>query len=136
MSRCGALRNRGLAYEIRLAELKLSLQQLYRHPAREMSKRRCERILRGLSLHCCAWRGMTRELNQVVALAEQFGEPSVLAETFEQLHCPCGTKADERKSRWLVFAAKQRMAAAQPRLAARNLCKAFVLERAREEKGK
>ena len=68
-----------------------------------------------------------RELNQVVALAEQFGEPAVLAGTFEQL-ITLRDESNEKKSRWLVSAANQRMAAAQPRLAARNLCQAFLLE--------
>lgn len=73
------------------------------------------------------------ELERVVAYAEQFGEPSVLAETFEQL-LVLRNETDERKSRWLVFAAKERMAAGQPELAARNLLKAFTLEQTAAKK--
>ena len=76
-----------------------------------------------------------RELNQVVALAEQFGEPAVLAGTFEQLII-LRNESSEKKSRWLVSAANERMAAAQPRLAARNLCRAFVLDGHATQNGK
>ena len=74
-----------LTYEIRLAELKLSLQQLYRHPGEEMSKRRCATRIAELIPSLLRIARNDSELNQVVALAEQFGEPTVLAETFEQL---------------------------------------------------
>ena len=121
-----------LAYEIGMAELKLSLQQLYRHPPQD-----AERMLRGRIaelipslLHMAA---DGRELTQVVTLAEQFAEPAVLAETFEQL-LVIRNETDERKSNWLIFAAKQRIAAAQPRLAARDLFKAFALERSLKSK--
>ena len=43
-------------------------------------------------------------------------------------------ESNEKKSSWLVFAANQRMAAEQPRLAARDLFQAFLLEPAREAK--
>ena len=116
-----------LAYEIRLAELKLALQQLYRQPPQEI-----EAVLRAnitelipSLLHIAR---NDKEIRQVVVLAEQFAEPSVLAETFEQLLVILD-EDDGRKSNWLVFAAKQRMAADQPRLAARDLLKAFSLER-------
>ena len=116
----------GLTYEIDLADLKLSLQQLYRHPPRDVEA--------ALRAHIAALvppllriARNDKELNQVVAYAEQFGEPSVLAETFEQL-LVIRNETGERKSRWLVFAAKQRMAAGQPELAARNLFQAFALE--------
>jgi tetratricopeptide (TPR) repeat protein len=121
-----------LAYEIRLADLKLSLQQLYRRPSKDV-----EASLRG---HIAALvppllriARNDKELDRVVAYAEQFGEPSVLAETFEQL-LVLRNETDERKSRWLVFAAKQWMAAGQPEFAARNLLKAFTLEQTASKK--
>jgi predicted Zn-dependent protease len=122
----------GLAYEVGMAELKLSLQQLYRHPpqdAETVLRARIAELIPSL-LHIAA---TDRELTQVVTLAEQFAEPSVLAETFEQL-LVIRNETDERKSNWLVFAAKQRIAAAQPRLAARDLFKAFLLERSPKSK--
>ena len=122
----------GLAYEIRLADLKLSLQRLYQHPGGEMEEAVRSHIA-GLIPSLMRMARSDRELNQVVALAEQFGEPAVLAGTFEQL-ITLRNESNEKKSRWLVSAANQRMAAAQPRLAARNLCRAFVLERARDAK--
>lgn len=122
----------GLTYEIRLAELKLALQQLYRHPPEDV-----EASLRGgieelvpLLLRLAE---NDKELNQVVLLAEQFGEPSVVAETFEQL-VAMQNETRQTKSRWLAFAAKQRLAAAQPRLAARNFCQALVFERIARKK--
>lgn len=122
----------GLAYEIRLADLKLSLQRLYQHPGGEIEEAVRSHIA-GLIPSLMRMARSDRELNQVVALAEQFGEPAVLAGTFEQL-ITLRNESNEKKSRWLVSAANQRMAAAQPRLAARNLCRAFVLERARDAK--
>ncbi len=122
----------GLAYEIRLADLKLSLQRLYQHPGGEVEEA-VRSHLAGLIPSLMRMARSDRELNQVVALAEQFGEPAVLAGTFEQL-ITLRDESNEKKSRWLVSAANQRMAAAQPRLAARNLCRAFVLERARDAK--
>ena len=122
----------GLTYEIRLAELKLSLQQLYRHPAKDVESALRKRIAE-LVPALLRIADSDNRLNLVVKLAEQFGEPTVLAETFEQL-LVMRNETSERKSRWLVFAAKQRMAAAQPRLAARNLCQAFLLERAPKKK--
>jgi tetratricopeptide (TPR) repeat protein len=122
----------GLDYEIGIAELKLNLQQLYRHPPREAEtalRTRIAQLIPSL-LHTAA---NGRELTQVVTLAEQFAEPAVLAETFEQL-LVIRNETDERKSNWLVFAAKQRIAAAQPRLAARDLFKAFGLERSLKSK--
>lgn len=121
-----------LTYEIRLADLKLSLQQLYRHPPGDVEA--------SLRAHVAALvpsllriARNDNELERVVAYAEQFGEPSVLAETFEQL-LVLRNETDERKSRWLVFAAKERMAAGQPELAARNLLKAFTFERMASKK--
>jgi len=121
-----------LTYEIRLADLKLSLQQLYQRPPGdiEASLRAHIAALVPPLLHIAR---NDKELDRVVAYAEQFGEPSVLAETFEQL-LVLRNETDQRKSRWLVFAAKQRMAAAQPELAARNLLKAFTLEQAASKK--
>ncbi|WP_213537233.1 tetratricopeptide repeat protein [Nitrosospira sp. NRS527] len=116
-----------LTYEIRMAELKLSLQQLYRHPAKDVEASLRSRTAELIPLLLRISHN-DDELNQVVVLAEQFGEPSVLAEIFEQLPVR-RNESGERKARWLVFAAKQRIAANQPRLAARNLCKAFVIER-------
>ncbi|SCX89960.1 Tfp pilus assembly protein PilF [Nitrosospira sp. Nl5] len=116
-----------LTYEIRLAELKLSLQQIYRHPPEDIEaglRARITELIPSL-LHLAS---TDRELRQVVVAAEQFAEPSVLAETFEQLLVILD-ESDDRKSSWLVFAAKQRMSANQPLLAARNLYKAFSLER-------
>ncbi len=121
-----------LTYEIRLAELKLSLQQLYRQPAKEVEARLRARIAE-LIPSLLRMADNDEELSQVVVLAEQFGEPSVLAETFEQLPVILD-ESDEKKSRWLAYAAKQRIAAAQPRLAARNWCQAFSLEQARKKK--
>ncbi|WP_090827128.1 tetratricopeptide repeat protein [Nitrosovibrio tenuis] len=115
-----------LTYEIRLADLKLSLQQLYRHPPGDVEAALRQHIA-ALVPPLLGIAGNDKELNQVVAYAEQFGEPSVLAETFEQL-LVIRHENDEKKSRWLVFAAKQRMAAGQPELAARNLLRAFMLE--------
>lgn len=121
-----------LAYEIGMAELKLSLQQLYRHPPQDVERALRDRIAQLIPslLHMAA---NGRELTQVVTLAEQFAEPAVLAETFEQL-LVIRNETDERKSNWLVFAAKQRIAAAQPRLAARDLFKAFALDRSFKSK--
>ncbi|MDN5753390.1 MAG: tetratricopeptide repeat protein [Nitrosospira sp.] len=121
-----------LTYEIRLAELKLSLQQIYRQPPEAIEAALRARITELIPtlLHIAR---NDRELRQVVVLAEQFAEPSVLAETFEQLPVILGG-SDDRKSSWLVFAAKQRMAANQPRLAARDLFQAFMLERAAKKK--
>lgn len=121
-----------LTFEIRLAELKLALQQLYRHPARDVEASLRARIAE-LVPSLLRIADSDRELNQVVSLAEQFGEPSVLAGTFEQL-VAMRDETDRTKSRWLVFAATQRIAAAQPRLAARNLCQAVVLERMEKKK--
>ncbi|SOD42039.1 tetratricopeptide repeat protein [Nitrosovibrio sp. Nv4] len=121
-----------LTYEIRLAELKLSLQQLYRRPAEDVEAALRARIAE-LVPSLLRIADKDSELNQVVTLAEQFGDPSVLAETFEQL-LVLRDETDEKKSRWLVFAAKQRMAAAQPRLAARHLCEALVLEQTAKKK--
>ncbi len=121
-----------LTYEIRLAELKLSLQQLYRHPAKDVEAALRKRIAE-LVPALLRIADNDNRLNLVVTLAEQFGEPTVLAETFEQL-LVMRNETSERKLRWLVFAAKQRMAAAQPRLAARNLCQAFLLERTPKKK--
>ncbi|SEA55218.1 tetratricopeptide repeat protein [Nitrosospira multiformis] len=122
----------GLTYEIRLAELKLALQQLYRHPPRDVEASLRRRIgeLVPLLLRLA---DNDKESNQVVLLAEQFGEPSVVAETFEQL---AGMQNETRqtKSRWLAFAAKQRLAAAQPRAAAQNFCRAFTFERIARKK--
>jgi polysaccharide biosynthesis protein PelB len=121
-----------LTHEIQLAELKLSLQQLYRHPVKDIESSLRARITELIPslLHSAH---NERELNQVVALAEQFAEPSVLAETFEQLLI-IRNESDERKSGWLVFAAKQRIAANQPRLAARDFFQAFPLERSPNQK--
>ncbi len=122
----------GLTYEIRLAELKLALQQLYRHPPRDVEASLRRRIgeLVPLLLRLA---DNDKESNQVVLLAEQFGEPSVVAETFEQL---AGMQNETRqtKSRWLAFAAKQRLAAAQPRAAAQNFCRALTFERIARKK--
>jgi Tfp pilus assembly protein PilF len=121
-----------LIYEIRLAELKLSLQRLYQHPGGDIEQ--AVRVRIGELIPSLLQMARNdRELNQVVALAEQFGEPSVLAGTFEQL-ITLREESNEKKSRWLVSAANQRMAAAQPRLAARNLCQAFLLEKSGEAK--
>jgi tetratricopeptide (TPR) repeat protein len=121
-----------LAFEIQLAELKLALQQLYRHPPGKMEGALRSRIAELVpSLLRAA--DNDGELKQVVSLAEQFGEPSVLAGTFEQL-VAMRKETSQTKSRWLVFAATQRRAAAQPRLAARNLCKALALERTTKKK--
>jgi tetratricopeptide (TPR) repeat protein len=121
-----------LTYEIRLADLKLSLQQLYRRPEGNV-----EAMLRAhiaaLVPSLLSIARNDKELERVVAYAEQFGEPWVLADTFEQL-LVLRNETDERKSRWLVFAAKERMAAAQPELAARNLLKAFALEQMASKK--
>lgn len=122
----------GLTYEIRLAELKLALQQLYRHPPPDVEaslRRRIGELVPSL----LRLAENDKESNQVVLLAEQFGEPSVIAETFEQL---VGMQNETRqtKSRWLAFAAKQRLAAAQPRVAARNFCQAFAFERVARKK--
>ncbi len=73
-----------LTYEIRMAELKLSLQQLYRHPAKDVEASLRARIAE-LIPSLLRISHNDDELNQVVVLAEQFGEPSVLAEIFEQL---------------------------------------------------
>ncbi len=117
----------GLIYEIRLAELKLSLQQLYLIPPPDI-----EASLRGrigeLVPSLLRLAENDEELNQVVVLAEQFGEPRVLAQTFEQL-AAMQEESVETRARWLAFAATQRVAAAQPRLAARDFCKALPLER-------
>lgn len=121
-----------ITFEIRLAELKLALQQLYRHPARDVEASLRVRIAE-LVPSLLRIADSERELNQVVSLAEQFGEPSVLAGTFEQL-VALREETDRTKSRWLAFAATQRIAAAQPRLAARNLCRALVLERMEKKK--
>jgi hypothetical protein len=121
-----------LAYEIQLADLKLSLQRLYQHPGGEIEDAVRTHIA-GLIPSLMRLARNDRELNQVVALAQQFGEPSVLAGTFERL-IALRDESNEKKSRWLVSAANQRMAAAQPRLAARNLCQAFLLEPARDAK--
>lgn len=121
-----------LTYEIRLAELKLSLQQIYRHPPQDIEaalRARITELIPSL-LHLAS---NDRELRQVIVSAEQFAEPSVLAETFEQL-LGILDESDDRKSSWLVFAAKQRIAANQPRLAAQDLSKAFSLERTAKEK--
>ena len=64
----------GLAYEIRLADLKLSLQRLYQHPGGEMEEAVRSHIA-GLIPSLMRMARNDRELNQVVALAEQFGEP-------------------------------------------------------------
>jgi polysaccharide biosynthesis protein PelB len=121
-----------LVYEIQLAELKLSLQRLYQHPGGDVEQAIRARIAELIPPLLRMARN-DKELNQVVALAEQFGEPSVLAGTFEQL-ITLRDESNEKKSRWLISAANQRMAAAQPRLAARNLCNAFLLERTRDAK--
>src|SRR6476620_11295024 len=96
-----------LAYEISLAELRLALQQLYRQPPKDVEavlRARIAELIPSL-LHIA--RNDT-ELNQVVVLAEQFAEPSVLAETFEQLLViwkesgkESVKESDERKSSWL-----------------------------------
>ena len=73
-----------LTYEVRLADLRLTLQQLYRRPAPDIEaslRTRISQLVPSL-LHIAR---NDRELSQVVASAEQFGEPSLLAETFEQL---------------------------------------------------
>ncbi|WP_232297926.1 tetratricopeptide repeat protein [Nitrosospira sp. NpAV] len=114
-----------LSYEIRLAELKLALQQLYRQPPKDVEgtlRARITELIPSL-LHMA---NNDKELDQVITLAEQFAEPSVLAETFEQLLLILN-ESDDRKSAWLVSAAKQRIAANQPRLAAQDLFKAFSL---------
>jgi tetratricopeptide (TPR) repeat protein len=121
-----------LVYEIQLAELKLSLQRLYQHPGGDVEQAVRARIAQLIPSLLRMARN-DKELNQVVALAEQFGEPSVLAGTFEQL-ITLRDESNDKKSRWLISAAHQRMAAAQPRLAARNLCDAFLLERLRDAK--
>ena len=74
-------RNRigGLAYEIRLADLKLSLQRLYQHPGGEVEEAVRSHIA-GLIPSLMRMARNDRELNQVVVLAEQFGEPSVWRE--------------------------------------------------------
>ncbi len=115
-----------LTYEVRLADLRLTLQQLYRRPAPDIEaslRTRISQLVPSL-LHIAR---NDRELNQVVASAEQFGEPSLLAETFEQL-IVLKNETHDKKLRWLVFAARQRIAADQPRLAARNFMKAFKIE--------
>lgn len=121
-----------LSYEIRLAELKLALQQLYQQPPKDVEgalRVRITELIPSL-LHIAR---NDRELNQVIISAEQFAEPLVLAETFEQLLVILD-ESDDRKSRWLVSAAKQRIAANQPRLAAQDLFKAFSLKRTGKEK--
>ncbi|WP_227869206.1 tetratricopeptide repeat protein [Nitrosospira lacus] len=122
----------GLSYEIRLAELKLALQQLYRQPPKDVEEALRARIaaLIPALLHIAR---NDKELDQVITLAEQFAEPSVLAETFEQLLVILN-ESDDRKSAWLASAAKQRIAANQPRLAAQDLFKAFSLERTAKKK--
>jgi Tfp pilus assembly protein PilF len=129
-----------LAYEIHLAELKLALQQLYRQPPKDVEAALRARIAELIPSLLHIARNDT-ELRQVVVLAEQFAEPSVLAETFEQLLViwkesgkESVKESDEKKSSWLVFAAKQRIAANQPRLAAQDLLKAFSLERTAKKK--
>jgi tetratricopeptide (TPR) repeat protein len=122
----------GLTYEIRLAELKLALQQLYRHPPWDVEASLRQRIGE-LVPSLLRLAENDKELNQVVLLAEQFGEPSVVAEAFEQL-VAMQNETRQTKSRWLAFAAKQRLAAAQPRLAARNFCQAFTFERVARKK--
>lgn len=117
----------GLMYEIRMAELKLSLQQLYGNPPPDIETSLRARIA-GLVPSLLRIADNDKELSQVVALAEQFGEPRVLAQTFEQLAVMQEESADTR-ARWLAFAANQRIAAAQPRLAAQNFCKVLSLER-------
>lgn len=121
-----------LTYEIRLAELKLSLQQLYRHPPADVEAALRSRIAE-LVPSLLRIADNDERINQVVKLAEQFGEPKVLAETFEQL-LGMRDETSQRKSSWLVFAARQRLAADQPRLAARNLWQAVLLERTSEKK--
>ncbi|MEO9075073.1 MAG: tetratricopeptide repeat protein [Nitrosospira sp.] len=129
-----------LAYEISLAELRLALQQLYRQPPKDVEAVLHARIA-GLIPSLLHIARNDTELHQVVVLAEQFAEPSVLAETFEQLLViwkesgkESVKESDQRKSSWLVFAAKQRIAANQPRLAAQDLFKAFSLERTAKKK--
>ncbi|MEO7559734.1 MAG: tetratricopeptide repeat protein [Nitrosospira sp.] len=121
-----------LSYEIRLAELKLALQQLYRQPPKDVEEALRARIT-GLVPTLLHIARNDKELDQVITLAEQFAEPSVLAETFEQLFVILN-ESDDRKSAWLVSAAKQRIAANQPRLAAQDLFKAFSLERTVKKK--
>jgi Tfp pilus assembly protein PilF len=121
-----------LTFEIQLAELRLALQQLYRHPPRDVEVVLRSRIAE-LVPSLLRVADNNDELKQVVSLAEQFGEPSVLAGTFEHL-VVMRKETDQTKSRWLAFAATQRRAAAQPRLAARNLCKALALERTTKKK--
>lgn len=114
-----------LNYEIRLAELRLALQQLYARPEEKEEKVLRQRIA---ALIPAAFRLARHEgeLRAVVALAEQFAEPEVLAGTFERM-AAVPEQGGEQKSAWLVAAARQRMAANQPRLAARDLFRALPL---------
>lgn len=121
-----------LTYEIRLADLRLALQQLYRRPESRVEESLRARIAELVPSLLRIARN-DRELNQVVASAEQFGEPALLAETFEHLVAQ-KNEARDKKLRWLVFAGRQRMAANQPRLGARNFLKAFAMEQSGREK--
>src|SRR5690348_1944323 len=73
-----------LTYEIRLTDLRLALQQLYRRPESQIEQALRIRIAELVPslLHIAR---DDKELSQVVSLAEQFGEPGLLAETFEHL---------------------------------------------------
>lgn len=115
-----------LRFEIRLADLKLSLQQLYRQPPAQAAQVLRDRI-GGLIGNTLQTAPTETTLDAVVQLAEQFGEPSLLAQTFEHLASTVASDS-ARQAHWWRLAARQHLAANAPAKAAKAFATSFSLE--------
>ena len=115
-----------IAFETQLADLKLSLQLLYRRPpeAEEIKLRQHIAPLIGRLLIQAP---DDIKLNEVAEFAQQFGEPAVLASTYETLALDYQS-SQVRKASWLRLAGTQHLAANAPERAAISFTKAFDLE--------
>lgn len=121
-----------LRFEIRLADLKLSLQQLYRRPSEERQQTLRQQIADLIS-RLLLTAPNESALDQVATLAEQFGEPQVLAQTFEHLAITVPAEP-ARKASWWRLAGRHYLAANAPKHAAQSYAGAFLLEPSSELK--
>lgn len=115
-----------LAFETQLADLKLSLQLLYRRPALDEENTLRQHIA-PLINRLLIQAPDENKLNEVALLAQQFGEPAVLASTYETLALDAQSNP-VRKASWLRLAGIQHLAANAPKKAALAFTRAFDAE--------